>query len=298
MNRSMNSQFRNYNEDSLQMYFYRKGFQLSNIVLDSTAADTTLKALAEIMFESGRYDMVIPLQRNLKRNSSYEMLPDTLRPDQVRQICTNFKTDALMVLERFVTKVMADYSEERSFYAIKGNEDSYNATLDLKYSAFFRIYKPGAKTLVKEIELNDTIYWESAEYTQERLFSKLPSVKKALINAGIKVALDIDSKLSPTWIPEKRGYFLFKKNDDEGQLFMNGNKYEEAGKYWNEMAKSDNKKIRSKAEYNLALINELNGDIDKAIEYGLKSFYSHYRFQTETYLKKLEARKKLLQKVD
>jgi hypothetical protein len=298
MNRSMNNQFRNYNEDSLQMYFYRKGYKLSNIVLDSTAADTTLKALAKLMFESGRYDMVIPLQRNLKRNPSYEMLPDTLRPDQVREICTNFNTDALMVLERFVTKVMALYSEERPFYAIKGNEGSFNATLDLKYSAFFRIYKPGAKTLVKEIELNDTIYWESADYTQEGLFSMLPSVKQALINVGIKVALDVDSKLSPTWIPEKRGYFLFEKKDDQGQLFMDENKYDEAGKYWDEMAKSDNKKIRTKAEYNLALINELNGDIDKAIEYGLKSFYSHYRFQTETYLKKLEARKKLLQKVD
>jgi len=298
MNRSMNGQFRNYNEDSLQMYFYRKGFQLSNIVLDSTAADTTLKALAKLMFESGRYDMVIPLQRNLKRNPSYEVLPDTLRPDQVREICTNFNTDALMVLERFVTKVMADYSEERSYYATKGNENSYNATLDLKYSAFFRIYKPGAKTLVKEIELNDTIYWESAEYTQELLFSKLPSVKQALINTGIKVALDVDSKLSPTWIPEKRGYFLLKGKDDLGQKLMNENKYDEAGRYWNEMALSRNKKTRSKAEYNLALISELNGDLYKGIEFGLKSFYSYYRFQTQTYLKKLEARKLALQKTD
>jgi len=291
MNRSLDGQFRNYREDSLQMYFYRKGFQLSSIVLDSTAADTTLKALAELMFESGRYDMVIPLERNLKRNLSYEILPDTLRPDQVREICTTFKTDALMVLERFVTKTMADFSADR-FINAASYVYNYNATLDVKYNASFRIYKPGAKTFVKEIELNDTIYWESSDYTQERLFGKLPSVKQALINVGIKVALDVDSKLSPIWIPEKRGYFLFKRKEDQGQLFMIDNKYDEAGQYWAEMAKSTNKLTRSKAEYNLALISELNGDIDKAIEFGLKSFYSHYRFQTETYLKKLEARKK------
>jgi len=296
MNRSMTSQFQNYREDSLQMYFYRKGFQLSNIVLDSTAADTTIRALAELMFESGRYDIVIPLERNLKRSVSYGILPDTLPSDQVREICTIFKTDALMVLERFVIKAMADYSEEKFTDATSGRVSSYNATLDLKYSAFFRIYKPGAKTPVKEIELNDTIYWESADYTQERLFSKLPSVKQALINAGIKVALDVDSKLSPTWIPEKRGYFLLRKKDDQGQRFMIEDDYEGARKYWEEMAQSTNKKTRSKAEFNLALISELNGDIDRAIEFGLKSFYSHYRFQTETYLKKLEARKKVLQK--
>ena len=146
--------------------------------------------------------------------------------------------------------------------------------------------------------MSDTIYWESADYSQERLFSKLPSIKQALINAGIKVALDVDSKLSPDWIPEKRGYFLFKNKDDKGQQFMNETNYVEAGKYWAEMAQSTNKKIRSKAEYNLALINELNGDIDKAIEYGLKSFYTYYRFQAQTYLKKLEARKMALQKTE
>jgi len=296
MNRSMSRQFQNHREDSLQMYFYRKGFQLSNIVLDSIAADTTIRALAELMFESGRYDVVVPLERNFKRNLSYEILPDTLSTAEVSEICTNFNTDALMVLERFSTKTMADYSAERYSDGTSGNVYSYNATLDLKYDAFFRIYKPGIKTLVKEIALRDTIYWESVDNTHEGLFSKLPTVKQALINAGIKVALDVDSKLSPTWIPEKRGYFLFKNKDDQGQKFMNENNYDEAGKYWAEMARSTNKKTRSKAEYNLALINELNGDMDKAIEYGLKSFYSFYRYQTESYLKKLEARKITMQK--
>ena len=298
MNRSMSSQFQNHREDSLQIYFYRKGFQLSNIVLDSTAADTTIRALAALMFESGRYDVVVPLERNFKRTLSYEILPDTLSLAQVSEICTNFKTDALMVLERFTTKTMADYSAERYLDGATGNVYSYNATLDLKYDAFFRIYKPGIKTLVKEIAVSDTIYWESVDNSQEGLFSKLPTVKQALINAGIKVALDVDSKLSPIWIPEKRGYFLFKNKVDQGQKFMNENKYDEAGQYWTEMARSTNKKIRSKAEYNLALISELNGDLDKAIEFGLKSFYSFYRFQTQTYLKKLEARKLALQKTD
>lgn len=298
MNRSMSSQFQNHREDSLQMYFYRKGFQLSKIVLDSTAADTTIRALAALMFESGRYDVVVPLERNFARSLSYEILPDTLSPAQVSEICTNFKTDALMVLERFTTKAMADYSAERYLDGTTGNVYSYNATLDLKYDAFFRIYKPGLKTLVKEIAVSDTIYWESVDNSQEGLFSKLPTVKQALINAGIKVALDVDGKLSPTWIPEKRGYFLFKNKDDQGQKFMNENKYDEAGQYWTEMARSTNKKIRSKAEYNLALISELNGDMDKAIEFGLKSFYSYYRFQTQSYLKKLEARKLALQKTE
>ncbi|MDP2337955.1 MAG: DUF6340 family protein [Bacteroidota bacterium] len=296
MNRSMNRQFLNHREDSLQMYFYRKGYQLSKIVLDSTAADTTIRALAELLFESGRYDVVVPVNRNFSRSLSYDLLPDTLSPDMVSKICSDYHTDALMVLERFSTKTMADYSSELNSDPNPVPVYSYYATLDLKYYAFFRIYKPGTKTLIKEIEMTDTIYWESADYTQERLFRKLPSIKQALINTGIKIALDVDEKLSPSWIPEKRGYFLFKSKNDRGQQLMNGSNYEEAKRYWAEMAQSKSKKIRSKAEYNLSLISELNGDMDGAIEWGLKSYYSFYRHQTEIYLKKLEERKETIQK--
>jgi len=296
MNRSMNHQFMNHREDSLQMYFFRNGYQLSRIVLDSTAADTTITALAALLFESGRYDVVVPLERNISRRLSYEKLPDTLSLAQVSKICADYNTDALMVLERFSTKLMADYTKYR--FETNSNNYSFDATLDLKYNAFFRIYRPDNKTLVREIDLTDTISWESSDDNQARMFGRIPSIKQAMINAGIKIALDIDDKLSPTWISEKRGYFLFKNMDDKGQQLMNDNNYEEAAKYWAEMAQSKNKKIRSKAEYNLALISELNGDIDVAIEWGLKSFYSYYRNQTETYIKKLQVRKITLQKTE
>jgi hypothetical protein len=295
MNRSMNGQFENFREDSLQLYFFRRGFQLSKVVLDSTAADTTIKALAELLYESGRYDAVVPLERNISRDLGYEFLPDTLSPELVSQYCRDYNTDALMVLERFSTKVMADYTEEKYRDATNSVNRSYYASLDVKYDAFFRVYKPGAKTLVKEIAVVDTIYWESADYTQVRLFSKLPMIKAAIISAGIKIALEVDEKLSPVWTPERRGYFLFKSTGDRGQQLVNENNFAEAENFWTEMAQSKNKKTRSKAEFNLALMSELNGDIDGALEWGLKSFYSYYRYQTETYLKKLQARKETIQ---
>jgi len=298
LNRSMSSQFENFQEDSLQIHFYRKGFQLSKIVLDSLASDTTIRALADLLFESGRYDVVVPLERNIRRNLSYEILPDTLPGDSVEALCKAYNTDALMVLEKFSTKVLTDISRETLMNATTGYNYSYYASMDIKYDAFFRIYRPGQNPVVKELRLVDTIYWESADYTQVKLFQKMPSVKQGLINAGIKVALEVDEKLSPAWIPEKRGYFLIERKNDRGQQFMRENKYDEAAKYWREIAGSKNKMLRSKAEYNLALISELNGDLDRALEWGLKSFYSYYRYQTEAYLKKLKERKETLQKTN
>ena len=290
MNYSINNQFQKYQEDSLQMYFYRHGFQLSKVALDSTASDTIISALAALMFESGRYDVVVPVDRNISRNLPYNVLPDTLNPLFVSEICKRYNTDALMVLERFSTKVMTDNSAENtSIDKFSGWNKYFYATLDLKYDAFFRIYKPGSKTL--EIQLVDTIYWESGDDDQVRMFSKLPSIKQALINAGIKIALDVDGKISPTWTSEKRGYFLFNPENDRGQQLMNENKLDEAKAYWLEKAQSTNKKIKGRAEYNLAVYYELEGNIDQAISWGLKSFYTYYQYRTEVYVKRLKTLK-------
>ena len=286
MNRSIDNQFKMYIEDSLQMHFYRNGYQLSEVVLDSMAADTTIRALAELLYESGRYDVVVPVERNIERNPSSDLIPDKLSPFLVSQLCDQYKTDALMVMEQFSTKVMTDYSEDKYL----GATYSMYASLDLKYDALFRIYKPGSKTL--EIQISDTIYWESADQNQLRMLSKLPSIKQALINAGIKIALDLDDKISPSWVLEKRGYYLFDLKNDSGQKLLNENKTEDARTYWMEKAQSTNKSIISKAEYNLALASELEGNVDQAIEWVLKSYNTQYEYKTEQYLKKLRAVKK------
>lgn len=287
MNRSMNKQFAAHHPDSLQVYFYNNGYQLSVVVLDSLASDTTLQALGELLFESGRYDVVIPVERNIERTINYNLVPDTLNPIYVKEQLEKYNTDALMVLEKFSMKVMTDFATERFYDRYSGSNYEYFASLDLKYDALLRIYKPGRKT--QDIMLSDTIYWEEAADSQLKLFGRLPSVKQALINGGIKIALDVDSKISPVWTQEKRGYFLIDRKDDRGRQLMNENNIEGAKAFWKEKAQSTNKKTKSRAEYNLALASELEGNIDEAIEWGLKSYNTFYHYQTELYLKKLDA---------
>lgn len=288
MNRSINKQFTDHQEDSLENYFYRHNYQLAAVILDIHASDTTLLSLADLLYSSGRYDVVVPNNRNINRDQPYNVIPDTLSTETVKKICEEYDTDALLVLEQFSTKAMTDLTDEKWM----GNDGTYHAfyaSLDMKYNAFFRIYKPGSKTI--EIPLNDTIYWESADDYLERMLKKLPTIKQAMISAGTKIALDVDAKISPSWVPEKRGYFLFSRKNDRGKQLMDENNTEEARDYWMEMAQSDKKKIRSRAEYNLALLSELEGDLDQAIEWALKSYNTYYQHQTELYLKKLDAKK-------
>ncbi|MGQ8335379.1 DUF6340 family protein [Sunxiuqinia sp. A32] len=295
MNRSITNEFENYPKDSIQKFFYKQKFQLSSILLDSMAADTTLKVLGELLFESGRYDVVIPEERNIYRGLRFYKIGQDLNWDYVENICELYNTDALLVMERYYNKISTEFGI--SGFSYNGDE-VLEASIDSKYDAVFKIYDPRKKEIVKKMVISDTIYWYNDGTTQAEVFGNLPPIKEVLLNTGIQVALDMDDRLSPSWRSEHRGYFSINNESSEIINYINEGDWENAYNYWLNFTDDDNKGIRSKAEFNMALSSEMLGDIDEAIEWAKKSYFTQYRKQTEDYLSKLSKRKEYLQKFE
>lgn len=295
MNRSMSEEFTNIDADTLQKYFYKNAFSVRKFVLDSAAADTCLKALGELLYESGRFDIVIPEDRNIYRGLKYSSVGPPLEPKYVKNICELYNTDALLVLERFVNLVSTDFSAEM-YNAGIGNDRFYYGSFDIIYNAYFRLYQPEKQHHIKEFLISDTIYWEHGDYTQKRVFDMLPSIKEGLINTGIKMALDLDEQLSPAWLTDSRGYFLIDKGNENEQKMLAEQNWAELAKYWMEFTTSSSKQKKSMAEFNMALASELNGDIDAALKWAAKSYTTVYRLQTDNYIKKLKKRRAVLLK--
>jgi len=294
MDRSITDQFRNFNEDSLQQYFFNKGFIYSGVVLDSTAADTTLKVLGELLFESGRYDVVIPEERFLERNKEFNKLEENLSRDEVASICEQFNTDALLVIERYINNLMTTYTVYNEH---PGDLPYATASIDSKYSVAVKIYSPKQGNLIRQFAVEDTIYWGNGAYSTQALFAKLPSVKGCLIQTGIQAALDIDALISPSWVKDSRIYFTLEKDDAiRISNFAAEQKWQEAYDYWLKYANTQQTSTKAKAEFNLALASEMLGNIDAAIDWATKSYYTKYMQQTKNYLLKLKKRQEALQK--
>jgi len=292
MNRSVTPEFRNFNKDSLQHYFYSKNFNISSVVLDSVAADTTLKVLGDLLFESGRYDVVIPKDRNFARDLKFFRVPEELDWDEVSRICSEFRADALLVIERYYNKVITRLAMHP---ASMEYQPYYSGSIDSKYDAVVKIYDPSRKEIVRQLIVADTISWSDSDISVKALFMKLPSVKECLVQTGIQVALDLDSRLSPAWIRDRRGYFLIE-NDDFPRIskWVEQNDWQSAYDYWLPYAKSGKKSVSSKAQFNLALASEMLGNIDEAIQWANQSYQTSYRGQTEQYLNKLGQRRAVL----
>lgn len=294
VNRTVDDKYKDLPTDSLQKIFYQNHFNLDTIIYDLTAVDTTLKALGELLFESGRYDYVIPENRFLKSEKNSFFTP-SMNWMEVQELCELYETDAILSMDLFKTRIATQLKEESIYDPENGFfRSAVYAKMVVVYDALFRIYDPlHEKVVVREV-FQDTLFWEDYARDVGELFFDFTPVKQALAEAGITLALDLSETVSTGWRSEYR--IIFDKGSaalKEAAALTNTPDWTQAIEVWKTIvkkSKSDNEK--SKALFNLATACEISGDIDCAIQYALDSYNTSYHAITYHYLIHLENKKK------
>ncbi len=298
VNRTVDSSFSDLDTDSLQKLFYVKNFNYDTIINDIQASDTTIKALGELLFESGRYDFVIPENRFLKFKKN-SFLNEEMPWNEVKEICEIYNTDAVLSLDHFKTRVSTDYKKE-SFYDAGHDGFAWASFAEMKiiYEALFRVYDPVQEKVIIREFIRDTVIWEDVAGTTADLFERFTPVKAALSEVGIAIALDFSDKISTTWYRSYRKFFVAgDANLKKAAPFAENNEWETAMALWKETLKNTNSKtVKSRAEFNFAVAYELQGEIDEAILWALKSYETMYRQITYNYLEILKRRKYTLKR--
>jgi hypothetical protein len=300
VNRAVDKRFTDDPGDSIQLRFYESQFNLDTVIYDIHAADTLLQALGNLLYESGRFDIVIPENRYLAK--------DTLNPyseqmswDMAEDLTRRFKTDAVLSLDHYTTSISAIFGTKKDIRWDNLTEYTYFAAkLRISYIANFRLYYPRNKDLLISYFLRDTLVWDGGNIVLKTLFKELTKVKDALTETGIATALDLSKRIAPNWKSYSRVYFS-KGNSvlRQTNFLVQENDWETAMNMWMDKLKNTkSKSLKSKLEFNLALAYEMQGELNEAIRWGGKSYNSFYRPVTYNYLKILKDRKTLFEKSD
>ncbi|MCE1199276.1 MAG: DUF6340 family protein [Marinilabiliales bacterium] len=295
MNRSMTADFSNLSKDSLENLFVEKRLMLDATMKDSLAADTTVQVIGNALYESGRFDVMIPLKRNLLNfsNARNEALP-SLKLPEVKQVCSEFKTDALLTLERFSEKVATSYHIDVLPIPDMNFNKEYAIFIQVVFHSDWKLYQPGEKLKVATFTVQDTIYYNSNGFSLQDTYEKMPTIKEALLGGAVENARIMASFISPGWETQIRNYFLTGNTEaDKAVALLQDNKWSDAANLWNKFIHDKSPGFRSKIEFNLALAAEMNGDLDGAIVLAKKSFASKYSTYAENYVKMLQSRKAL-----
>lgn len=165
----------------------------------------------------------------------------------------------------------------------------------LTWSAYFK-----DDTLQYKYPQYDGLYYGNSVYPD---FFGSPEKHKLLVeNSAAYFGKAFGSKLIPSWTKIERGYCHSKNREMlKAEEFCKTGEWLKAAEIYKRQTKSKNKDISTKAKYNMALVCEMEGNIDAAIDWITRSKSATKKIQIDhiincnRYSKELVTRKKELE---
>ncbi len=156
----------------------------------------------------------------------------------------------------------------------------------------WRIYDPKARYILDEAALERYIIFKgrgiNPVVAANALIGRKDAVKQVGNNAGTAYA----RRIIPFWLRVSRDYYV--KGNDNFQIARrkaeSGN-WDGAADIWQKETSNYKGKVAGRACYNMAIINEINGDLNKAIEWARKAYEDYNNKLALRYIRVLENRK-------
>ncbi|MCF8381888.1 MAG: tetratricopeptide repeat protein [Bacteroidales bacterium] len=184
------------------------------------------------------------------RGDRTENFLDALNIESVNYLCDEFKTSQIVALEYYGFDFEYDYREI---------DESHYVVLDFLRFMVWRIYQRDMGLIYKDI-VRDTVNWIgygiNYAMAEDQLPGLLDAIKEAFWFAGESFA----KKISPYWQEEVRNYYFMPvQGTSDMSLDMD---------YLTRISSKDKSRKGKifKTYYNLAVVNEKEGNIEEAIE--------------------------------
>ena len=272
-----------------------KALTLETNDLQKAGAKASMNGLSDELMKNNRFTDVKPLNLDL-RSYGAGIFPSALPWDSVDRICGMSNTDALFSLELFDAESKINYAATPAninvgIANIPAVEHHVNMTTSVKTG--WRIYDPSSRTILDEYTLGRDISSSASGIN--------PAVAASALNGRIEAVKDVSTqagqayaaRILPYWIRVSRDYFVGgNENFKTAKRKAQSGNWDGAAEIWKQETKDPDGKLAGRACYNMAIISEINGNLDEAIQWAQKS-YEDYRIRLAlNYLNILNYRKR------
>jgi len=169
--------------------------------------------------------------------------------------------------------------------------DLYYLELDLGLHSFWRVYDPMDLSQRDSFWMRDTTFLYAEGNSPEEAVSALPDLASVLMESAYWTGYETGKMLVPSWIQVDRFYFRGgSRNLKKGEELAGQNKWMEAAAAWRKDVKSKNKLTAARAMYNLALVAEIQDELDIALSWAVQSYYKYNHPAAKRYIEVLSQR--------
>lgn len=264
--------------------------------LDKEAAQRAIDGLIQNLQNSDRYQVV----RTGERFTNPTLPGVWTTPfswDEVQRICTQYNTHALLVLETFDSNFIVTNGTRVVKRKDKdGNETNVNEVYAEGIATVrvgFRLYDPAKKTIIDEYMYSHNGRWEAAGTVLQAVLGSLIDHKQAVNEVSTQSGRMYAGRISPQWIRLNREFYTKGKGDADFSMGVRRatvNDWNGATQAWLRSVHSPKRKTAGRSAFNLALMYEINGDLETALDWAQRSYTDYGVKQGRTYSNALRRR--------
>lgn len=272
-----------------------KLLSLEGANLDSIGPREAIKGVTEELNANDRFNEVKLLDGLQFRTSSMGGMPLPLTWEQVEMICSDNGTQALFALEMYDTDTRINYSTEPT--KIKTPLGSipaltHIASMETLVKTGWRLYSPSDRTILDEFIVAESVVFAGKGINPVAAVAGMMNRKEAVKEVSSKAGHIYALRLIPYRLRVTRDYFVkgtdnFKIAKRRAQL----GKWDDAAELWQQETTNPKMKVAGRAHYNMAIISEINGDLDAATSWAQKAYSDYRNKHGLRYVRILENRK-------
>ncbi len=272
-----------------------KALTLEGVNLDKDGAEQAIKGLSAELLNNGRFNEIKTLTDIDFRTPSLGIFPVPLSWEITDRICRETGTDALFALEYYDTDTRLRYStrdgKTKKVLGLEIPAIVHQADMETIVKTGWRIYDPANQVIADEYNHLQSVVFSGTGVTPLVAVAALVGRKEAMIEVSNKAGHSYALRLIPFELRVKRDYFVkgtynFKIAKRKAQV----GKWNEAAELWELETTNPKRKVAGRATYNMAIINEINGNLDMALQWAQKAWEYFKIRQALKYVRILENR--------
>jgi len=277
---------------------------------DREGAENCLGGLMQTMQQTPRFT-INQASMEFKGTGTEQFAPP-LTWEEVEAMCQQNNSEALIVLEAFdsnnhltfdskpvtvkfpcwdvnkngVKDASEDVNHDKvwdsrdcSAEGLSTNDQSVTTTeyythAQMEVKSGWRVYFPKEKRIVDEYRFSDFLNFDGKGTTPAQATAALPNKRDCIKKTGFHAGTVYGFRISPQWINVSR-YFYTRGSDNmklAGKKARKINDWKGAMELWKNEALSGSRKIAWKANYNMAVSSEREGNLDMALVWAKKAY--------------------------
>jgi len=263
--------------------------------LDKDGAQNVILGIKDEFEKDQTFDEVVLVQSDKIENPGLGIFPNAISWDAVNSICQENQVDALVVLSFYDTDAIVKYNVETvqkiNALGLKIPVMEHIASVNTNIQAGFRIYDNHNKELLDEIINNEWVTSVGRGINPVKAAEAITGRKEAVVQVSNNIGHSYALRTYPFKIRVVREYYVRGTSNFEiGKRRAQTGDWNGAAQLWEIETKNAKRKIAGRGCYNMAIINEINGDLNAAMDWASKAYIDYKDKNALRYLRILENR--------